>query len=404
MRSVSVGFWVSVGGRHESSALNGMSHFVEHLLFKGTKKRSARQITEAVEGVGGFINAFTSEDHTCYYAKAAANYLPLLCEVLADMFLHSEFAASEIERERDVIREEIMMYRDQPSQQAQEILMELMWPRHALGRPLTGTVGSLATFDREAVLDFVRSHYHGGTLLVTVAGNAQHDEVMQIIEPLLATLPRKKAAVAKLWNAKNWHAQVRVATEDTEQAHLCLACHTISRNDERRFALKILNVILGENMSSRLFQELREKHAYCYSVQAETLTLADTGIVNISAGLDSEKLRPALRLILREFDRVIHKPVSAKELKQAKDYTIGHNDLSLESTTHQMMWIGESILAYDRIVEPFEIQARLRAVTAVEVQEVAQLTFVPEKMALAVVGKGLQQAAVEGWVAGGNVS
>lgn len=381
-----------------------MSHFVEHLLFKGTKKRSARQITEAVEGVGGFINAFTSEDHTCYYAKAAANYLPLLCEVLADMFIHSEFAATEIERERDVIREEIMMYRDQPSQQAQEMLMELMWPRHALGRPLTGTVASLASFGRQSVLNFVESHYHGGTLLVTVAGNTRHDDVMQIIEPLLAMLPKKKATPEKPWNAKNWRPQVRVATEDTEQTHLCLACHTVSRNDERRFALKILNVILGENMSSRLFQELREKHAYCYSVQAETLTLADTGIVNISAGLDSEKLRPALRLILREFGKVMQKPVSAKELRQAKDYTVGHNDLSLESTTHQMMWIGESILAYDRIVEPFEIQARLRAVTATEVQEIAQLTLAPEKMALAVVGKGIQQASVESWLTGENHS
>lgn len=399
MKSVTVGVWVAVGGRHESLALHGISHFVEHLLFKGTKKRSARQITEAVEGVGGFINAFTSEDHTCYYAKAGANYLPLLCEILMDMVLESQFAEAEIERERDVIREEILMYRDQPCQQAQEVLIDLMWPSHPLGRPLTGTVETLATFDRQTIQKFVAANYHAGTILITVAGCASHDEVLRHLTPHLSRLPKGRKPSYRPWQNQKWKPAVKVTEDDTEQAHLSLGCHAVSRNDDRRYALKLLSVLLGENMSSRLFQQLREKYAYCYSVQGEIMTLDETGILNISAGLESEKLRNALRLVLREFQRLCDKPVPARELRQAKDYTIGHNDLSLESTTHQMMWIGESILAYGRIVNPEEIQTRLKAVTSVDIQEMARLCLRPEKTSLAVVGKGLDQAKVESWMA-----
>src|SRR5687768_13010473 len=184
MRSVAVGLWAGVGGRHETARQGGIAHFIEHLLFKGTARRSAKAITEDVEGLGGYLNAFTTEDHTCYYAKASAQHLGSLCDVLTDMYLESAFPEIEIERERDVIREEILMYRDQPAQHAQELLTATMWPGHPLGRPLTGTIETVARLQREELLAFQRANYCGRTTMVTVAGRVEHDEVVSIVGPL----------------------------------------------------------------------------------------------------------------------------------------------------------------------------------------------------------------------------
>ena len=394
MKSVTVGVWVAVGGRHEAAGECGISHFVEHMLFKGTKDRSARQITEAVEGVGGFVNAFTTEDHTCYYAKAAARYLPLVGDVLMDMVLHSQFNAEEIEREREVIREEILMYRDQPSQHAEEVLSDLMWPNHPLGQPLTGSVETLATFSRRRVQNFVRQTYNASTILLTVAGNATHEEAMAVLKPLVSKLKAGAKPAYKSWGGLQWKPEIRAVEDDTEQSHLALGAHSVSRRDPSRFALKLLSIILGENMSSRLFQQLRENHGLCYSIQSETMCLEDTGLLNISVGLDAEKVEKAVRLIAREFRKLATKNISARELRQAKDYSIGHTELCLESTTHQMMWLGESILAYGRAVDPTEVQERLAGVTVDELRATAAKILDPSQIGLAMVGKGLNTARI----------
>lgn len=389
MKSVTVGVWVAVGGRHETADECGLSHFVEHMLFKGTDTRSPRQISEAVEGVGGFINAFTTEDHTCYYAKAGARYLPLLADVLLDMVLHSTFDPDEIEREREVIREEILMYRDQPSQHSQEILSEIMWPRHPLGRSLTGTVETLATFSRARVKQFVRRTYNASTILVTVSGNASHSDAVAALRPLVSKLKNGPTPPFQKWKSRTWRPTVRAIEDDTEQSHLSLGAHSVSRRDPARFAFKLLSVVLGENMSSRLFQQLRERHGFCYSIQSETMTLEDTGLLNISVGLDSEKVEKAVRLMAREFVRLREKNIPARELQQAKDYCIGHNELCLESTTHHMMWLGESILAYGRAIDPNEVRQKLGAVTAEDIRELARRVLNPAQIGVAIVGKNL---------------
>src|SRR5580693_9092378 len=179
MRSVALGIWAGVGGRFETRPMSGISHFIEHLIFKGTEKRTPKQLTEAVEGVGGYLNAFTTEDHTCYYAKAAGEHFGALCDVLGDMYLNSTFEDQEIEREREVIREEIMMYRDNPAQHAQELLSETMWPRHPLGQPLTGTVETISKFDRSTLKEFMAENYNGRTTIVTAAGNVKHEELVE---------------------------------------------------------------------------------------------------------------------------------------------------------------------------------------------------------------------------------
>jgi predicted Zn-dependent peptidase len=399
MRSVSVGFWVGVGGRHESQRECGISHFIEHILFKGTQRRSAKKITEDVEGLGGYINAFTTEDHTCYFARAGARHLPELCDVLADMLLESRLAPQEIERERDVIREEILSYRDQPEQHASELLSEAMWPQHPLGRPLTGTIDTIATFDRPQLVDFLQENYHGRTVTVTVAGPVLHERVVDILRPLLSRLPtgRKPRYSRARWQP-NGPVSVKLCTEDTEQTHLAMGFHAFGRQDDRRFALRLLSVILGENMSSRLFQTLRERHGYCYSVQTNIVTLDDTGCIHICAGVDPAKLRKALTMILRELQRICEKKPGAEELRKARDYAIGQTFMGLESTTNQMMWMGESLLGYGKVLDPADIERKVLAVTQDEIQRVACHCLHRGRLGVAVVGPVKDAEEVRQWL------
>jgi predicted Zn-dependent peptidase len=397
MKSVSVGLWVGVGGRHETKGLCGISHFMEHLLFKGTKKRSSKEITEAVEGVGGFINAFTTEDHTCFYAKAAARHLTVLGDVLCDMYLNSTLAESEIDREREVIKEEILMYRDQPSQFSEELLTEAMWPRHALGRPLTGSPESLSRINRRELAQFTKKHYNGLDTVITVAGCCSHEQVVELFRSGLKELRRGSPTQFKRWDGVHRKKRVLVSKGDTEQTHLALGYHAMNRTDERRYPLKLLSVILGENMSSRLFQQLRERYAYCYSIHTGTMTLADSGLLSIHVGLDPEKLSKALLAIGKELKKIIAKEPSRKELNRAQEYTIGQNELSLESTTSQIMWMGESLLAYGKVVDPAAVQTRFRRVTPGQIKEVATLCFEPSRMGMAIVGP-VETNRVEKWV------
>lgn len=399
MRSVCVGFWAAVGGRHETKEECGMSHFIEHLLFKGTERRTPKQITEAVEGIGGYINAYTTEDHTLYYAKAGVQHLPDLCDVLADMYLHSRFDPVEIEREREVIREEILSYRDQPAQHSSDLLTETMWPEHPLGRPLTGTVDTIGKFQRPQLQDFLKRTYNGRTTLVTVAGPVVHEQVVEIVRSKLEPLASgKRPRFKRVQPMADGPARLAVFSQDTEQMHMAMGFHAFGRQDERRFGLKLLSVILGENMSSRLFQILRERHGYCYSVQTNMVTLDDTGAIHISAGLDPEKLQKALRMIMKELELICRKKPSKDELKKAQDYTIGQTLMGLESTTNQMIWMGESLLGYDKILDPAEIERKLCAVTREDIQRVACYCLNKGRLGVAVVGPVKDTAQLQGWL------
>ncbi len=398
MQSVSVGLWAGIGGRYESRKLSGISHFIEHLMFKGTKKRTAKQIIESVEGIGGYLNAFTTEDHTCYYAKAGAAHLPALCDVLGDMYLNSAFAPDEIEREREVIREEIAMYKDSPAQHAQELLSETMWPAHPLGRPLTGTEETISKFSREQLLGFMREHYNGRTTIVTVAGQVSHDRVLAELGPKLSRLTRQRAPRFARWREKSTEPKVALFSQETEQTHLAMGFYAFGRADERRFALKLLSVILGENMSSRLFQKLREKHGFCYSVSSGMIALADAGMINICAGLDPAKLQRALRVIMEELEGLCRRAPSRGELRKAQDYTIGQTFMGLESTTNQMMWMGESVLGYGRILDPSEIEQRVLAVTPEEVQAVACFCLSRARLGAAIVGPQKDVEKIKQWL------
>lgn len=398
MESASIGLWAGVGGRHEPGQLSGIAHFIEHLLFKGTKRRNARQITEAVEGIGGYLNAFTTEDHTCYYAKACSSHLPDLCDVLTDMYLNSQFPPAEIEREREVIGEEIRMYKDNPAHHVQELLSQTMWHKHPLGRPLTGTIESISSFDRSKLMDFKRQYYNGHTTIVTAAGKVSHDEVVAQLEPLLGKIPAGNVPRYSRYRVANSQPKVSLFTQETEQTHLAMAFYSFGRLDERRFALKLLSVILGENMSSRLFQKLREKYGFCYSVQSGMVALADAGVINISAGLDTGKLQKALRVIMEEVEAFCHKAPSRAELRKAQDYTTGQTLMGMESTTNQMMWLGESLLGHGKILDPAKIQEKIRAVTSEQIQAVACHCLKRARLGVAIVGPTKEAGQIKGWL------
>ncbi len=385
MASISLGIWVSVGGRYEPAALSGVSHFIEHLLFKGTRHRSAKQISQDVEGIGGYLNAFTTEEMTCFYSKARHDRFHELLEVLMDMFLNSTFDPVEIEKERNVIKEELAMYLDQPQHHVQELLNEALWPDQPLGRSLTGTPQTLDAMTRADLLRFQRTNYVSGGTLVAAAGRLKHEKVVKAVSAFARSVPPGPRPEFDPVRVQQTAPCFRLFTKASEQTQLALGIRTCSRHHPQRFALRLLNTVLGENMSSRLFQVLREDHGLAYSVCSSLSFYDDVGALVISAGLDTDKLQRALQLIMKEADRLRNSRVGAAELRRARDYLIGQIDLSLESTENQMMWLAEQLLGYGRTVAPDYIKRRLAAVTPGEIRAVARAFFHPDRLSLALV-------------------
>jgi predicted Zn-dependent peptidase len=395
--SVSVGIWVGVGSRFEPARLNGVCHFIEHMLFKGTRRRSPRQISQAVEGIGGYLNAFTSEDHTCYYSKARHDRLPELLNVLMDMLLNSTFPVGEIRKERSVIKEEILMYLDQPHQHVQELLNEVLWPDHPLGRNIVGTDHTLDRMSRRHLVDFLQNNYHAGNTVIAAAGNLKHDAVVKEVSRYAKRFPRAvnplSMPAVEVIQTEPW---VKLATKETEQTQLAMGIRACSQHDERRHALRILNAILGENMSSRLFQVIREDHGLVYNIYSSISLFEDVGSLTISAGLDTDALPKALKLVVNEFKRLREKAPSTSELQRAREYLLGQMDLNLEGTENQMMELGEQCLGYGRVAPPAQAKKKLAAVTGRQVRQAARDFLRPENICLALVSplksaKGLQE-------------
>jgi predicted Zn-dependent peptidase len=395
MESVSVGVWIGIGGRYEPKRVAGISHFIEHLLFKGTHRRTAKQISETVEGIGGYLNAFTGEENTCFYAKASHRHLDVLLDVLSDMYRHPKFAVADINKERQVIKEELLMYHDQPDHYVQELLTETLWPEQPLGRSLTGNAKSLDAICRDEALQYKRRNYIAGNTVVAVAGHCDHDDIVaRVAKALPLSRGGRNPSYEPARDAQRG-AQLRFLTKPVEQTHLAIGIRGYCRHDARRYPLKLLSVIMGENMSSRLFQTIREKHGLAYSIQTGTSYFADTGAFLVSAGLDSKRLHKALKLVLTELKKIANRPPSANELRRAKDYAIGQMRLGLESTANQMTWIGEHLLAYGKIHTPDEIEQRMEAVTAEQIAAVATELFADNRLNAAVITPGKEEAAVK---------
>ncbi|MDB6031058.1 MAG: Peptidase domain protein [Verrucomicrobiales bacterium] len=393
--SVCLGVWAGVGGRYEPGPLQGVSHFIEHMFFKGTAGRNARQISEAVEGVGGYINAYTCEDHTCIYAKSHRKQWPLVLEVLLDMYVGSSFEPAEMEKERAVIQEELAMDLDQPQDYVHELLHEVLWPNHPLGRNLTGTRKTLAKLERDQMLAFRTAHYVTENTFLIAAGHIQHQEFQKAVAKWERSFARGARPTFVPAEQAMPGPRVRHLKRRAAQTQLALGILACSRHDPRRFALKLLNTMLGENMSSRLFQAVREDEGLTYSIHSSLSLYEDTGAITVAAGLDAPKLGQAFRLILRELKRLTSTMPTARELQRARDYVVGQMALNLEGTESQMMWVGEQLLGYGKVVSQSWIEEQLMAVSPSQIRRLAVDLYRPERMRVALISPECDSKSLE---------
>lgn len=390
VQSVAMGVFVGVGGRYEPKSISGVSHFIEHLLFKGTRTLTAGDISRAIEGRGGYFNAFTQEDLTCYFAKVACNHAWKVLGILCDMTINPRFARDDIEKERSVILEEMMMYRDRPDQVVNESLNELLWPDHELGRPLVGNEETIAAMRRSDIVEFKARRYVTGNTLFAFAGRVEHDACVERVAALTGRLGG--APAPRCAPVKDGMPQGRAVLQKkkVEQTQMALGFRIFGRHDPRRYAMKVLSVVLGENMSSRLFQVVREKHGLAYSVSSSFTLFAETGAIVICAGLERAHGGRALALIAREVRRLKDDLVGPRELARAREYILGQLRLSLETPSSQMMWIGENLVSYGRNITAEEAADAVRAVTARDVQALAREFLSRARMSLSVVSPELE--------------
>ena len=387
MKSVALGLWVGIGGRHEERQLNGISHFLEHILFKGTSRRSAMQISQAIESVGGSLNGFTSEEYTCYIAKVPHAHFRLASDVLFDMYLHPAIQEEDVQKEKAVIKEEINLYRDTPQHHVLDLFSEAMWTDHPLGRPLIGTAATISVLSRESLCAYQRRYYTLRNAVLAAAGRLRHGELVEAVDGFL---PERSGASRGPRFIPAADAQRRpgllLHKKDTEQTHLCVGVRGYHREHPDRYALQLLSIAMGENMSSRLFQRIREKHGLAYAIHSSVARYKDSGSFSIYAGVESKKFMRALSLIMKELAMVRKAGVRKIELARAKEYWIGQLSMEMEKTTSQMIHIGESLLCSGRILTIDEILSKIIRVSVEDVQRVAVDILNDRALTMAVIG------------------
>jgi predicted Zn-dependent peptidase len=382
-RSVSLGVWVGVGGRDEPQALAGASHFLEHLVFKGTTARSARQIAEAIDAVGGEMNAFTNREHTAYYTRLPADRIDLGLDILGDVLTDPAFRPPEVEAERHVILEEILMNLDVPEDHVHTLLAEALFPGHPLGREVLGTRETVEAATRDEIADFFAHWYRPRNLVVVAAGDLTHDRVVDAFGASLGGLSGGDRPVRE---RPAPDVQPRSVLDDpTEQAHVALGWRAVDHNDDDRYPLMIANQVLGGGMSSRLFQEVREQRGLCYSVYSWASTYDDAGCAGIYAGTAPSRVGELLAVIDDEVGKLVASGVTEAELEVAKGYIEGSLVLGLEDSGSRMARLGRSLMARDEIVTVDEQLARIKAVTTEDAAAVSARVFGGQR-ALAVVG------------------
>ncbi|GAT66916.1 zinc protease [Planomonospora sphaerica] len=376
VRSVAVGMWVGIGSRDEDPEHMGASHFLEHLLFKGTPTRDALEISAAIEGIGGEINAFTAKEYTCYYARVLDEDLRVAIDVLADVVTSSLITADDVEAERGVILEEIAMHDDDPSDVVHEQFSAEMYGDTPIGRPILGTVESINAIGRDRIDEYYRDRYLPSRTVVSVAGNVTHEQVVELVAAAYeraGALGGDAEPVPPRVSGDTVPARsgVRVLHRPTEQANLVLGTIGLTRTDERRFALGVLNAALGGGMSSRLFQEIREKRGLAYSAYSYTSQYADTGQFGVYVGCLPSKTDEVLKICREELLRVVADGFSEEEIARGKGQMRGGLVLGLEDTGSRMSRIGKGELVYDELLSVDEVLARIEAVTPEEISEVA---------------------------------
>jgi len=388
-QSVSVNAFFGVGSRSETARTNGISHFIEHMLFKGTERRpDAIMIAEAIEGAGGVLNAYTSKELTCYWNQVPFDKLPLAMDVLADMCRNSLLDAGEIDRERTVVQQELRRSFDQPGAWASELLGRATFGDQPIGWPIGGTLDTVEQLKRDDFVEHMAAHYTPSNTVLSVAGNTTHAEVMRLAEEAFGDVPDRAAPPPPPARAAFDERRIVIETREIQQCHLGIALYALPRKDPERYALTVLNTILGRGMSSRLFKEVRERRGLAYSVGSGTSRYNDVGTMSISAGVTLDHLEEATSVIRDELFKLAAEAPPEDETARARDFSIGNFRLGLESTMALAQRAGESLLMTGEIEPIEEVVARTEAIAPGDVQRVAQRLFRPGAFSAAMVGPG----------------
>ena len=385
VRSVSVGIWLDTGSRAESSDQNGIAHFIEHMVFKGTTKRTAEEIAQSVDSVGGMLDAFTAKEMTCFNAKVLDEHLPVAVDVLSDLVLRPRFDDADIVKEKQVVLEEIKMEEDNPEYLIHELFTQNFWHGHPLGRPILGTPETVSQFSRDAVLQSYEMWYAPNHVVITAAGNLEHAQLVDLVarefgeeerspSPSAAAAPKTRACVEQR------------DKRELEQVHIVLGVPSYPLAHERRYAASLLNIILGGGMSSRLFQNIRERQGLAYAIESDLAPYTDSGVLSVYAGTSRESAVKLIRSVCEEFRRAREEGVSAEELRRAKDHLKGSMMLSLESTSARMSNLARQVMYLNRFITLDEMLASIEAVTREEVLTIAQDFFDPGRITLTVLG------------------
>ena len=384
MSSVSIGIFVGTGSRSENLPEQGVSHFIEHLMFKGTKKRSARDIAEEVDDIGGQLNAATDRENTCYYIKVLPEHLDLGLDILSDMLLYSQFPDSELEKERQVILEEISLYEDSPDELIHDLHMNALWPGHALGRNILGTRETIGALSRQMILDYTMRHYMPDNIVVAAAGKLTHDELVKTVrrywEQVRGTAPRLSDSTPLF--AAGRHLQEK----EIEQIHICLGTPGVAHEDPRFYASHVFNTILGGGVSSRLFQHIREERGLAYSVCSYPSSFRDTGLVTIYTGVSPENCRAVMEIIYEILDDIRSRGVRPAELQRAKEQLKAGLLFSLESSSSRMSRLGRAEISAREYLSPEQIVAKVDEVTLKHLFDFAQPLFKQETTCLTALG------------------
>jgi predicted Zn-dependent peptidase len=390
MRSASVAFFFTVGSRYEANAIAGISHFIEHMLFKGSHRYpTARRISEAIEGVGGTFNASTGKELTTYTARVPGEELPVVMDVLADMVRYPLFEPEEIEKERGVIIEELSATHDDPQEWANLLIDEVMWPHLPLGRDDAGSVETVAQLQRQQMLAYMDAYYRPNSLVISVAGNIEHTQIVYLTESVFGDWKAGKSpSWAESLPPRNVGptSAVRMIQKETEQTNVCLATLGVSYTSPDYYPLMLINALLGDGMSSRLFQSLREEQGLAYDIGSYFNSYYETGNLVVSAGVDPSQVEETIRAISYELTQLSEVPVPGEELKRAKAYVRGGILLGLEGTQQVAAWLGSQESLRNHVRDVDEVIAHINAVTAQDIQRVAQTCFAPEWRRLAIIG------------------
>ncbi len=383
-RSVSMGVWVNVGARDEAASESGLSHFIEHMIFKGTRKRSAYQIAKEFDAIGGQTNAFTTMENTCYYARVIDSQMETMVDILSDIFVNSIFDSGEVDKERPVILQEIGMVEDSPDELIHMLSGRNFWGENPLGRSILGTPENVARFDAQTIENFFHRLYQPDRIVISAAGNLDHDRLVEMIEPVFETIKPSSGFPQRI--TPGICSVVDLNHRSLEQMHICLSARGLSITDPRRYAGSLLNTILGGNMSSRLFQEIRERRGLAYAVYSFISSHVDTGMFGFYMGVDPKTARETTRLVLNELEKIKDDPVDAAELKGAMEYTKGSLLLASESADNQMVRCAQNEIHFGNEVALQDVIRKIEAITPQEIQDLANHLFDRSQMTLTLLG------------------